>query len=115
VPLAPDHLRCHEGVGAGAGAEVEHPFARCERAERERIGDAGERLRRAVGYALEQVGRVAEVERPGATRWENEVRLRLGRNVGVGLLDLALENLDVDADFDRHAFWTRAHPEVAFL
>ncbi len=71
-----DHLGGDERVGAGAGAEIEHALAGCEATERPRVGHAGERLGRAHGHPGE-LGRVAEVFRPGAAGREDELGLGL--------------------------------------
>src|SRR5262249_45362958 len=81
--------------------EVEHALTRLEPTELPRIGDACERLDRGVGDVRE-LGRVAEVFGPGAAGREDELALRLVRDGSVGLLDLALQQLDIDVDVDAH-------------
>ena len=101
VPLFADHLRGDERVGAGAASEIEHALAGSEPAERERVCDAGERLDRAVGNVRE-LRRILEVLRPAAPGREDEVLAGFLRDGGVGLLDLALQDLDVDLYLNSH-------------
>jgi hypothetical protein len=96
-----DHLRGDQRVGAGARAKVEHPLTFCEASHRPWVGDAGERLDRCFGH-VRQLVRVVEVFRPRAPGREDEVLLRLLRDGGVGLLDLALQQLDIDLDVNGH-------------
>jgi hypothetical protein len=49
-----------------------------------------------------ELGRIAQVLSPGTSRREDEVALRLGRDAGVGLPDLGLQEPDIDADLDRN-------------
>jgi hypothetical protein len=93
VPPVTDHLGGDRGVGAGARAEVELPLARCEPAHGPRVGDAGERLDRRLGYVRELFW-IAKVLGPRTPSREDEFLLRLLGDGGVGLLDLALQYLD---------------------
>jgi hypothetical protein len=76
VPLLADHLRGDERIGAGAGAEVEHPLPRRQPAQLPRVCHPGERADRRLGHACE-LGRIAEVFGPGPAGREDEVLLRL--------------------------------------
>src|SRR5207244_5730944 len=105
-----DHLRGDERVGAGTGAEVEHPLTRREPPELPRVGDAGERADGAVGHVRE-LGRVAEVFGPRSAGREDEVLLRLLRDGRVRLLDLALQDLDADLDLNSHHASSRTTAE----
>ena len=101
VALLADHLRGDERVGAGAGAEVEHPFAGREPAELPRVCDPGERADGGLGHVRE-LRRIAEVFGPWSAGREDEVLLRLLRDRRVRLLDLALQDLNVDLDLNGH-------------
>jgi hypothetical protein len=68
-----------ERVGAGAGAEVEHPLTRRDPAELPRARNPGERADCRLGNVRE-LGRVAEVLGPWPARREDEVLLRLLRD-----------------------------------
>src|SRR6266516_831922 len=83
-------LRGDERVGAGAGAEVEHPLAGREPTELPRVRDAGERADGGLVHVRE-LGRVAEVFGPGSAGRADEVLLRLLRDGRIRLLDLALQ------------------------
>src|SRR6266566_4471628 len=61
----------------------------------------GERAEGGLGHVRE-LGRIAEVFGPGPAGREDEVLLRLLRDGRVRLLDLALQDLNVDLDFDGH-------------
>ena len=102
APSGADHLRGDERVGAGAAAEVEHALARRKGSVLPGVRHAGERLDGGVGYGG-QLGRIAQVLGPGPAGREDEVLLGLLRDRGVGLLDLALQQTDVDAQFNCHA------------
>jgi hypothetical protein len=67
VALLADHLRGDERVGAGAGAEVEHPLTRREPAELPRVCDPGERADGGLRHVRELL-RIAKVFGPGAGR-----------------------------------------------
>jgi hypothetical protein len=93
VSLLADHLRGDERIGAGTGAEVEHPLTRREPAQLPRARNPGERADCRLGNVRE-LGRVAEVLGPWPARREDEVLLRLLRDGRVRLLDLALQDLE---------------------
>ena len=65
------------------------------------VGDAGKRFDRRLGNAGELVW-VVEIFGPPAAGREDEVQTWLGRDGGVGLLDLALQERYVDLDVDNH-------------
>jgi hypothetical protein len=81
--------------------EVEDTLARSQTAKRPRVGDAGERLGSGRGH-VRQLVRVAKVFGPRAPGREDEVALRVFGHGGIGLLDLALQEMDIDLDVNCH-------------
>src|SRR5439155_1838401 len=102
-----DHLCRDERVRAGAAAEVEHALAGGEPSELPGICDSGERLDRGLRHVRE-LRRIVEVLRPGAPRREDEVSVGLLRHAGVGVLDLRLAAIDVDAGGRLFLAWFHA-------
>jgi hypothetical protein len=74
-------------------------LSRLQAPEREGVRDAGERLDGSARDARELLG-VAEVLRPGPPGREDEVLPGLLRDLRVGLADLALEDVGVDANVE---------------
>ena len=99
LSLRPDHLRGDEQVGAGAAAEVEHNLAWLDAPELPVVRDTGEALDTRLGHAGELRFGIAELLGPGAPGGEDEVLVRAGGDLGVGLLDLVAQDVDVDRGF----------------
>ena len=107
VHVAPglgQHLRCHvdadhlavradlvggeDGVEPGAAADVDHPLARLQVAQREGAADAREGLDSRVGQTVDDGGGVAEPGRQCTPGVEVERRPWLQGDFAVLLLDL---------------------------
>src|SRR5438094_805096 len=115
-----DHLRRDQQVGARAAAQVDDGLPGLEAPEHEVVGHAGKAVHGAVGHAGELGLGIAELLRPRAAGREDELPFLLDRDLGVGLLDLAAQDVDVDRRFDlAHVVmgsvrrWRRSHQASA--
>src|SRR5206468_2339864 len=68
--LPADLERGEERVHAGSAAEVDHALALLQLGQVEEVADAGERLGRSRGHAVEDLARVAEPVRERASELE---------------------------------------------
>src|SRR5829696_944749 len=97
-----DHLRGDQQICARPAPEVEDRLALLSAAVGPGVRDPGEAVDSGVGYTPELGLGVAELLGPSPARWEDEVSVLLGRDLGVGLLDLRAQDLDVDRCLGGH-------------
>src|SRR4051794_28052277 len=91
-----DEMPGDEGVGAGAGAEVEDTIAGRQLGEVEHVADAGVGVHRFPRDRVEPFGRVAEPLGQRTPQLEVKLAVRVGGDGAVHLADMAADLVEVD-------------------